>query len=411
MITPEPACHPLAEAGLRVAAAAGEAYRSAVAEALEQGLDPTDALLAVGFSPEAALAGLAGQCRVEAVQYDERLSVAPELLAHIDHALLADGRWFPLALEPDGAVLVASSSPGHPDTAAEVRRHFPGRDIRWRVALRRDVRWYAEDFLRRAGGGQIGVERTCLAYWRNTMANWRTKLACYRTDMARARTSLNVMRWGLGLVALGNSLERSGRLAGGSPLFLGLLAAGLAIAAACFWSYLRVRRPSGAPPSVQTLVEVTAATLQFLEEFHFLDEGRPGRIQPQEPTKPTMLGRLGDFLACHSTILDPSASFRQRITLARERNVLAAQRTVCACYRTIASRGRTGLALLRTGVAIACLGLGLIKYFGVSPLTAFDGLLVLAGAAMVVDGALWYWPVRAESASTPRCTECADDED
>jgi hypothetical protein len=36
-------------------------------------------------------------------------------------------------------------------------------------------------------------------------------------------------------------------------------------------------------------------------------------------------------------------------------------------------------------------------------LTLFDSLLIAAGMLMVVDGALWYLPVRKEQAETPRC--------
>lgn len=74
-------------------------------------------------------------------------------------------------------------------------------------------------------------------------------------------------------------------------------------------------------------------------------------------------------------------------------------------------RARTGLALLRTGVTLGCLGLGLIKYFGLSPLSIFDGVLILAGLLMIVEGTVWYWPVRREPTETPRCIEWGNCED
>ena len=152
------------------------------------------------------------------------------------------------------------------------------------------------------------------------------------------------------------------------------------------------------PPGHQTLVEVTSATLQFLETYHFI-EG----VGTNSVMKKTMLGRLGDFLANHSTILYPSPASRERTHLARERNVLAGQRTVAACYRTIYARARTGLAFIRSGISFLSLGLGLMQYFGLSALTLFDSVLVLAGTLMIVDGALWYMPVRKEQAEIPRC--------
>ena len=152
------------------------------------------------------------------------------------------------------------------------------------------------------------------------------------------------------------------------------------------------------PPGEQTLVEVTAATMQFLENYHFIDQ--PGT---HLPVRQTMLARLGDLLADHCTILYPSPSSRERTHLARERNVLAAQRTVAACYRTIYARARTGLAFIRTGVSFVGFGLGLMHYFGISIMTAIDSFLIIAGILMTIDGWLWYMPVRKEQAEVPRC--------
>jgi uncharacterized membrane protein YidH (DUF202 family) len=356
----------------------------------------------------AALAARPLQGAPEPAFFDERLSVPPELVAHIDLALLADGTWFPLGIADSGAIIVASCAPDDPAEQAAVAAHYPGREILWRTASRRDIRWFVEDFLKRASGAQIGVERTKLAFWRNTMAHRRTKLACYRTDMARARTSLNLLRWGLGLVTLSNSLLRAQRLEAHPALYWALLALGLGISAACRAVYLGARRRGVAPPPVQTLVEVTAATVEFLEDYHYLDSCR---MEPGKTMKPTMLGRLGDLLCPHSTILETGSGARERIHLARERNVLAAQRTVCACYRTVAARARTGLALLRTGVTLACLGLGLLHYFPWNGLSLFDAALILLGLLMIGEGALWYWPVRREPAQTPRCIEWSADED
>lgn len=223
--------------------------------------------------------------------------------------------------------------------------------------------------------------------------------------MATGRTWLNAMRFGLGLTALGNTLLRSApttpaRLADAACLGLGLILATVAARA-----YLHLRLSRRRLPGIQTLVEVSAATLQFLEEYHFIDE--PGRRRPV--SRETMLARLGDLLENHSTILEIASGAPERIHLARERNVLAAQRTVCACYRTIAARARTGLSFIRTGVALLGLGLGLLRYFGGGFASLADWLLVVVGAAMIVDGLLWYWPVRKEPVRTPRCMDPVGD--
>jgi uncharacterized membrane protein YidH (DUF202 family) len=176
-----------------------------------------------------------------------------------------------------------------------------------------------------------------------------------------------------------------------------MMAVGASLSVFALKGYLAVRRARIRPPGHHTLVEVTAATLQFLERYHFTTGASPAE------TKPTMLARLGELFAPHCTILAPSPPSRERTHLARERNVLAGQRTVAACYRTLYSRGRTGLALVRTGVAFASLGLGLIQYFGLGILTAIDVTLVGVGVLMVIDGALWHLPVRDELPEIPRC--------
>ncbi len=115
-----------------------------------------------------------------------------------------------------------------------------------------------------------------------------------------------------------------------------------------------------------------------------------------------MLARLGDFLADYSTIIYPVPASRERTHLARERNLLAAQRTIAGCYRTIYARARTGLAFIRTGVSFLSLGLGLLSYFGLGINTPFDLLLMVIGLLLIVDGLLWYLPVRREQAELPQ---------
>jgi uncharacterized membrane protein YidH (DUF202 family) len=161
--------------------------------------------------------------------------------------------------------------------------------------------------------------------------------------------------------------------------------------------YLRVRRARMRTPGYLTLVEVTAATVQFLENYHYIDSAR------RQETKTTMLGRLSDLLYGHSTILFPVPASKERTQLARERNVLAAQRTIAACYRTIYARSRTGLAFIRTGLSFMGLGIGLATYFGFSVYSALDLLLAAAGVGMAVDGLFWYLPVRKEQSEVPRC--------
>ncbi len=350
-----------------------------------------------GVPRRSLLEALSQYFRCPFVEYDERIPVPPELLAGLNSDRLFMSQWFPVMKEGD-KVVIAANNPYDPVMIDEVREAFRTEEYEFRVALSDDIQWFIQDFLHARPGSLIGTERTGLAFWRNTMAQWRTRLACYRNDLAMGRTGLAFLRWGFGMIAIADTLMRSRGF--GQARFLPLL---IMIAGFCtgFYGlsvYLKVRRYRMKPPGHQTLVEVTSATLQFLENYHFIE----GTGISSE-TKKTMLGRLGDFVADHSTILYPSPASRERTHLARERNVLAGQRTVAACYRTIYARARTGLAFIRSGISFLSLGLGLMHFFGFSILTAIDLLLVLAGLLMTFDGALWYLPVRKEQSEIPRC--------
>ena len=330
------------------------------------------------------------------VEYDEKMPIAPELLTGLDNEKLTYSRWFPIIRDGE-TVVIAANDPANPAVLEEARRMVPAVRYEVWVVLAEDVQWYIQDYLHARPGLLIGTERTGYAFWRNTMALWRTRLACYRTDLALARTNLALLRWGLGCIALGDSLLRAGATAS-LPLSAALFTVGIGLGAFGLQGYLRVRRSRLGPPGHNTVVEVTSATVAFLERFHDI-EGTEGII----PIKKTMLARIGDLLGGHCTILTPQPASRERTHLARERNVLAAQRTIAAAYRTLYARSRTGLAFIRTGVSFVALGIGLVRYFGPSLFTTLDAGLIMAGLFMAIDGGRWYFPVRRELSEVPRC--------
>jgi len=333
----------------------------------------------------------------QAIEYDERLPIPAELLLKVRGSQNVPQGWFPVIKDIEGRVVVATVNPADPDLRAAVTEVLgPGR-YEFRVTLNDDIFWFGQDFLHAQPGELIGTERTGLAYWRNIMAQWRTRMACYRTDLAKARTALSLGRAGLGLTTIAETLWRSSRFDVNPFVVMGIAIMGLVFVIISAPIYLRVRRSRLTPPKDQTLVEVTAATLTFLEDYHFPELPKP----PAKPSKSTMLARLGDFLADYSTIIYPVPASRERTHLARERNVLASQRTIAACYRTIYSRARTGLAFVRTGVYFVSISIGLLSYFGLGANTPFDLILMLVGFLMIVDGLLWYLPVRREQAELP----------
>jgi uncharacterized membrane protein YidH (DUF202 family) len=331
------------------------------------------------------------------IEYDERLPIPPELLHKVNADSLTTNQWMPVMLDADGTVVIAARNPDSEAMREDVKNSIKADRYEFRVSLDTDIQWFIQDFLHAKVGLLIGTERTGLAFWRNTMAQWRTRMACYRTDLAKARTGLAFLRWGLGTIALSNALLKSKDAANNPVVYFLVLIFGIAIAFYGLPIYLNVRKSRLTPPGNQTLVEVTAATIQFLENYHFLENTGVKREM-----KGTMLSRMGDYLADYSTYLSPTPSSKTRTMFARERNVLAAQRTIAACYRTIYARARTGLAFIRTGISFLSIGIGIILYFGFGLLTSFNIWLMIIGVLMVVDGVLWYWPVRNEQAEIPR---------
>ena len=341
----------------------------------------------LGVPRQTLLDILAAHFGCPAVGFDERVPVPVELLTGLDRGQASRLGYCPLLTDGETTV-VAAADPRDPSLLAFLDERFgAGRYELW-VALKQDIEWYLLDYAHAPVGRLVGTERTGLAFWRNTMAQWRTRLACLRTDFAKLRTSLALARWGLGLVALADALARSGRE---EPFHLPwlLAAAGLVMVAGAVPNYWSLRRAFRGPGH-HGLVEVTAATLHFVGDYSPRDAGD---VAPPLP-RLTMLARQAQALKELRTTLDPPPVQKERAPLARER-------TVAACTRTIYARARTGLAFIRTGVSFVGLGLGLTGYFGYGALSVVDGVLVVAGLFLAVDGVLWYLPVRKEEAELP----------
>jgi len=328
------------------------------------------------------------------IEYDERLPVPPELLTTgiKTEQLRAEG-WFPVIKEKDGTIVIACTNPRDPSLPAKVKNSLGPGPYKFEVCLPDDITWFTEDYLHAKPGELIGTERTGLAYWRNTMAQWRTLLACYRTDMAKSRTALAVTRAGLALVTITFAYSRIHKYASPINVLDSIMLIGCILGTIGLPAYIKVRRSRLKPPAGQTLMEVTAATMVFLENFHFVNGP-----QLKTRTRPTMLGRLSDLLGEFCTIFYPSPASRERTHLARERNVLAAQRTIAACNRTIYARARTGLAFTRTGISFMSIGIGLIMYFGFGLDVIFYGMLIFIGLLLAIDGILWYLPAHRQQA-------------
>lgn len=329
-------------------------------------------------------------------EYDERRPVPPELLTPLKGLDVNQGRWFPIIRDGE-TVVIAAHDPLDLVTQKEVKSSFPGATYEFRVALREDIRYFIQDFLNAPPQHLIGNERTGLAFWRNTMARWRTRMAGYRTEFAKTRTHLSMVRGGLKLIFLMEALMHFHH---GGPLlyrvYWALIAVGFFLVFFGLSIFRGIKKSIMSPPKHHTLVEVSTATLYFLENYQYAEE------KPADSSlKKTMLARLTSLLPTCCVFIEPSLDHKVRSSLAHERNVMAAQRTVAACYRTIYARARTGLSFIRTGVFFVTIGLGLIEYLGFNFLTILNAVLVVSGIWMIVEGALWYLPVRKEQSEFP----------
>ncbi|NOY70364.1 MAG: type II secretion protein [Deltaproteobacteria bacterium] len=329
------------------------------------------------------------------VEYDERMPVPAELLLPFVSQTVRPGCWFPVIMDGE-KVVIAATNPYDQDLRAEAKAAFPDNELEFRVALAEDIRYFLDDFLNSHPDHLVGSERTDLAMWRNTMARWRTKLACYRTDFARVRTYFSLLRGGLGLIAIARALMH---MYPESPFYFSYwIMVGVAFCLICMglYHYIRIRKNVLSPPRHQTLVEVSAAVLYFLENYQFV-ETRPSGTAPGK----TMLARLAESLLRHSVDVEYSFDNKDRSYFAHLRTLRAAQRTIAGCYRTVYARARTGLSFIRTGAAFLAIGIGLIRYFGFSLLTGFDLFLVGASICMLADGAFWYLPAKREQSGIP----------
>lgn len=381
---------PLVDWGLLSAAE----LRSAVEAARVRDIEVEEVLrYERGIQRRKLLEALALSFGCDWVEYDERIPVPPELLEGLDPERLDLKLWFPVALDGE-TVIIAARYPNDPFVAEDVRECMgAGRRYEFFVALAEDITFFIQDFLNADPEHLSGNERTALAMWRNTMARWRTKLATYRTDFASVRTYMSFLEAGVTFILVGRALLRNGRrVVHFAPFYWAMIAFGLLLILLGMISYYKIKRSSLRPPRHQTLIEVTAASVQFLEDYQFVD---PGEVEKKEGK--TMLARLYDLTNRTVAVIDGSRDNKTRSLLAHQRSIFAARRTVAACYRTIYARARTGLAFIRTGVSFASVGLGLMEYFRPSILNLLDAFIIVLGLLMIVDGVMWSWPCRKEN--------------
>ena len=85
------------------------------------------------------------------IEYSERTLVDIELLRNLNVDYLKKNHWMPLKRDRT-AIEILTDDPGDLDRVADIKRTFPGLNIRFAVSLRRDI----SQFLNSATGGSDG---------------------------------------------------------------------------------------------------------------------------------------------------------------------------------------------------------------------------------------------------------------
>lgn len=230
------------------------------------------------------------------------------------------------------------------------------------------------------------MRRRYLANDRTDLVEERTKLACFRTQMAKTRTGLAFVRTGFAFFGLGSALVRRYHASGWLALDVTLMLIGIWMAWEGFLSYSSGRRAGE--------VGYAAAKVQKLSIWDFSFPHSHTSISPMRHSVPLPV-RNGHAPGIWATT-----------GLALERTVLAERRNVMARLRTVMARGRTGYALIRTGLSIVMVGVAFIFTFygGSLGWTLFEGLIVLGGMVLVVDGLYLNLPAERYRRQFPYCT-------
>ncbi len=220
------------------------------------------------------------------------------------------------------------------------------------------------------------ASRVSLAGLRARLAENRTTLAHYRTSMAKGRTGLSFIRTGISFISIGLVLFRIFGIDYFNLLEAALVLAGLGMSIDGLIWYLPVRgagkRLSDYPATDPTFGSTT------------LELG-PGKTVAGLTRTPPIAG--AEQLRRNWNMLSP---VMKRRFLAIDRTDLADNRTLLAYYRTVMARARTGLAFARTGISYIGLGILLLRQFSAGPWSILDGILILLGVAMSMEGFNWY---------------------
>ncbi len=330
------------------------------------------------------------------VEFDESVGSPRELFSRLDAQSLKANLWFPLSVE-DGLARVIAWNPADPAVLEDVEEMLGVSRFEFWVALPSDIVRMIEHNLDVNPGFPAGGARTPLAKVRTFLAESRSQYACIRTSLARGRTGLAILRTGLSFVTIAIVLYRVFGPGLVSVLEAALTLTGAAMVVEGLRWYVAARRSARQRLSCDRDVVTKGTTVL---QAKWSGEGLAF----------TRTGPIPGGAELRSRWTDLSPVMRRRY-LASDRTDLAEERTSLACLRTKMARARTGLAFTRTGIAFAGVGMALFRMreFQTGWWPIFDAGLVLAGAAMTLEGFLWYFLDRRAGSQGHESVRSADD--
>lgn len=316
-----------------------------------------------------------------AVEYDEGVIVAQQVLRRVDVERLKQALWFPISLSADRAEVIAWN-PRDPALVADVQRTLGVTNVDFLAALPSDLVRIIEHNQDVNPSFPPAAGRTPLAKVRTFLADRRSLFACRRTSLAQGRTGLAFQRTGVSFITIALVLYRIFGFGWLSPLQAALLVVGVFMAADGLRWYLPAR--SMAKKQIDCRMTDGERGTSVLAATWDGDTPRFDRSERVEGAE-----------SLRAKWQDLSPVMRRRF-LASDRTDYAEERTLLGCLRTRMARARTGLAFARTGIALVGLGIALLRLeqFGSPSWTWFDVLLILLGSAQISEGLLWYLPGR-----------------
>ena len=363
----------------------GEALDRLTREAAASGAVLENLLLKDGVPKHEILFCLAEQYGCPFVEYDEGLVVSQQIVRRMDMERLKRALWLPLSISTDRAEVIASY-PADPAVVEDIHSTLGVDTIAFKVALPADLIRIIEHNQDLNPGFPPAAGRTPLAKVRTFLASARSQFACYRTSLAKGRTGLAFLRTGISFVTTALLLFRVFGMGYLIILEALLFITGIVMAVDGLRWYMPARATGKSLPAC-TSTEATNGTSVLAAVFKGdTPEFQRSAEVPGADTLRQGWNRLSPVM--------------RRRFLASDRTDLAEERTTLACFRTLMARARTGLSFTRTGIAFVGLGVALVRQLPAGPWSVVDGLLILAGAAMVAEGFFWYVPGRSAGAKS-----------